>query len=194
MPVVTVAKPKLLKGPGVLYGAPLGTTLPTNTVAGSIFTDAWTSPWVPLGATDEGSEFTIDETSEDILVAEISDPIDVDPTGRVATMAFALASITKSTLLYAYGAGSGAATVTGTGATTLTTITPPAPSAKVGKMLGWESTDATYRIIFPNGWTSIGSRAFRKGGKAVPALTVRALTDSSGNPFYEYLAGADRGA
>ncbi|MGH3659603.1 MAG: hypothetical protein ACRDUA_23385, partial [Micromonosporaceae bacterium] len=71
----TVAVPLLLTDPGYLFGAVLGTAAPTNTVAGSKFTDAWAAAWVPLGATIEGSAFSYSSTVEAITVAEFFDPI-----------------------------------------------------------------------------------------------------------------------
>ena len=50
----STATPTILTSPGYLLIAPLGSTLPTNTVAGSVFTDAWDVTWLPLGATEEG--------------------------------------------------------------------------------------------------------------------------------------------
>jgi hypothetical protein len=43
----TMPIPNLLTDPGFLFSAPLGTALPTHTVAGSKFTDAWAAAWVP---------------------------------------------------------------------------------------------------------------------------------------------------
>ena len=51
MPPAAVTRPNVLTDPGYLFIAPLLTTLPTNTVAGGVFTDAWPVAWLPLGAT-----------------------------------------------------------------------------------------------------------------------------------------------
>ena len=197
MPITTIPVPLLNTGPGVLYRAPLGTAVPTNTVAGGIFTDTWAAAWVPLGATEEGTEASYELDSEDIEGAEFIDPLAVVTTGRSIEVAFALLSLTKSSLLAAYNAGTGAATTSGTGATTLTTITPPKPGTEVNCMIGFESTDATYRAVWFNA-RQVGnaSKRFRKGAdKTIVPMTFRALPDAtSGDPFKEYLAGAGRGA
>ena len=77
------AVPQVLTDPGFLFAAPLASTLPTNTVVGSKFTDAWPAAWIPLGATTEGSTFSYSTTVEPIMVAEFFDPIKYgSPRGR----------------------------------------------------------------------------------------------------------------
>ena len=66
----SVATPVVLTDPGMLWIAPLGTADPTNTVAGSVFTDDPAAAFVPLGATSEGSEFSYSTTVEAVKVAE----------------------------------------------------------------------------------------------------------------------------
>lgn len=196
MPITTVPVPLINTGPGVLYRAPLGTAVPTNTVTASIFSDTWAAAWVPLGATEEGTEATYELDTEDVEAAEFFDPLAVVTTGRSVEVSFGLLSVTKSSILAAYNAGASAAATTGTGATTLTTITPPKPGTEVNCMIGFESSDATYRAVWFNA-RQVGnvSKRFRKGSDAtlVP-MTFRALPDAtSGDPFKEYLAGAGRG-
>jgi len=143
----STAVPTLLTDPGYLYIAPLLSTVPTNTVAGSVFTDAWPVAWLSLGATKEGSTFTYGSTVEPMSVAEFFDPIKYATTERSGSMAFTLANYTLHNLKRALNGGMGAITGTGTGATTLGTYEPVAPGAEVRIMLGWESFDNTVRIV-----------------------------------------------
>lgn len=144
----TTAVPTLLSDPGYLFGAPLLSTLPTNTVAGSVFTDTWPAAWISLGATKEGSTFAYSSTVEAMSVAEFFDPIKYATTERAGNMAFALANVTLHNMKRAFNGGMGAITATsGTGATTLGTFEPVAPGSEVRIMLGWESTDGTTRIV-----------------------------------------------
>lgn len=144
----SVAVPLIMTSPGYLFGAPLGTALPTNTVAGSVFTDAWDPAWVPLGATTEGSTFSYQSEIEPIEVAEFYDPIRWETTSRQGSFAFNLANYTLHNFKRALNGGMGAITATsGTGATTLGDYEPPDPGSEVRVMLGWESRDSTMRII-----------------------------------------------
>jgi hypothetical protein len=144
----STAVPNLLTDPGYLYGAPLLSALPTNTVAGSVFTDAWPVAWISLGATKEGSTFGYSTSVEPMSVAEFFDPIKYATTERAGSIAFALANVTLHNMKRAFNGGMGAITATsGTGATTLGTFEPVAPGAEVRIMLGWESYDNTTRIV-----------------------------------------------
>ena len=147
MPGAT-AVPTLLTDPGYLYGAPLLSTNPTNTVAGSVFTDAWPAAWISLGATKEDSTFQYATTVEAMSVAEFFDPIKYATTERAGNIAFALANYTLHNLKRAMNGGVGAITPTsGTGATTLAVFEPVAPGSEIRVMIGWESSDNTTRIV-----------------------------------------------
>ena len=91
MTTPATATPNVLTDPGYLLIAPLSTAVPTNTVAGSVFTDAWNVAWINLGATTEGSTFSYSSTVEPIRVAELFDPISYRTTERAGTIAFNLA-------------------------------------------------------------------------------------------------------
>lgn len=148
MPPAAVATPVLLTDPGYLFGAPLGTSVPTNTVAGSVFTDAWAAAWIPLGATAEGSTFSYSSSIEPMSVAEFFDPIRYSTVSRTGSMAFGLASATLQRVKTALNGGMGVISpVSGTGATTLSLFEPVTPGAELRIMLGWESQDNTTRIV-----------------------------------------------
>lgn len=140
-----ISVPQLLTDPGFLYWAPLATAIPTNTAAGGKYTDTWAVPWVPLGATDSGTDFNYTTTVQPVSVAEFLDPISYRTTDRNGNLAFALASVTAANLIKTFNGATN--TVTGTGATQSTQISPPAIGSEVRCMLGWESLDSQVRII-----------------------------------------------
>ena len=191
-----VATPVLLTDPGYLFVAPLASTVPTNTVAGSVFTDAWPVAWLPLGATEEGTDFSYSSEIEAIEVAEFFDPIKYATTSRSGSIAFALASWTLSNFRRALNGGVAALTPTsGTGATALYNVSPPAPGAEVRCMVGWESLDNTVRMVayqtLQGGEVSVG---FKKApDKATIPCTFNFEVPASGKPFDIWGAGASRG-
>lgn len=141
----TMPTPTLLTEAGFLYRAPIGSTLPTNTVVGSVFTDTWPVAWVALGMTDSGSTWTMSLTVEAINAAETYDPLAYRTTGRSSSMATMLKNFTATNLSNALNGAT--ATVTGSGTTTLTKLDPPTPGAEVRCMIGFESIDSTVRAI-----------------------------------------------
>lgn len=191
-----VATPQILVNPGYLFIAPLLTAVPTNTVAGSIFTDSWAAAWIPLGATEEGTEFSYSTEVEPIEVAEFFDPIQYATTSRAGSIAFNLASFTLSNFRRSINGGTAALTATsGATTTSLFTLNPPAPGAEVRCMIGWESLDNTLRLI---GHQTIQggevATAFKKApDKAVIPCTFNFEVPAAGNPWTMYSAGTARG-
>lgn len=194
MPAPTVVKPNLLTDPGFLYYAPLGTTLPVNTVAGSVFTDAWATPWVWLGVSTTGSVWHYNITTAAIQGAEILDDLAYRTTGRTATVDFALMSYTAANMAIALNGAT--KTVTGTTTTTLTKITPPLPGQETRFMIGWESLDATVRKI---AYQVINSGDIAETFAKAPAATSIPFTAnceipaSPTVPFETWTAGVARG-
>lgn len=117
-------------GPGRLYYAPLGTTEPTLASA------ALPSAWQAVGYTESGTSVGIEQTAEDILVAEEFDPIANIMTQRKQTLQVEMAEATKKRLLLAMGAGAGFAD---DGAA----FDFPDPSALVNVMMVWDSDTGT---------------------------------------------------
>lgn len=186
MPPAAITKPKVLTDPGYLFIAPLLTALPTNTVAGGVFTDAWPVAWLPLGATTEGSTFSYSSTVEPIMAAEFFDPIEHRTTERTGNMAFNLMDYTLSNYRRALNGGIAAITPTsGTGATALYDFEPPDPGSEVRCMIGWESLDNTMRLVLRQ--TIQGgeiSSAFQKAPSvaAIPC-TFQMEVPAVGKPF-----------
>lgn len=198
-PLVT-PNPSILSNPGFLLVAPLASTLPANTVAGGIFTDAWPAAWVHVGATSEGSEFSYGTSVEGVEVAEFAGAIKYETTEATGSWSFSMASYTASTLKLAYNGGVGAITPTsGTGATSLYTVEPPELGSEVRIMVGWESSDRTVRRVAYQ--TIQGGEAATAHRKA-PDLALVPVTfnierpivgSASSKPFTTWLAGAARG-
>lgn len=144
MPYVQ-ADPNLLKEAGGLMWSPLGTTLPANTVVGSVFTDSWPAGWVGLGKTAAGSKISDNATSADYETAEDYTPIDSATTKRVVQISFNLLNFTMGNLAKALNGA--VTTVTGSGTTLLTQVDSPSPQSEVPCQLGWESLDNTVRFV-----------------------------------------------
>ena len=195
MPPAAVATPLILTDPGYLFIAPLASTLPTNTVAGSVFTDAWPAAWLPLGATEEGSTFAYSTTVEPIMVAEFFDPISYRTTERAGSLAFNLADFTLTNYRRALNGGVAAlAATSGTGATSLGTLEPPDPGAEVRCMVGWESLDNTARLVCRQTIQGgeISSAFNRAPDKALIPCTFQLEVPTSAKPWIMWSAGADR--
>ena len=192
----TTATPTVLTSPGYLFIAPLATALPTNTVAGSVFTDVWPAAWLSLGATEEGSTFAYSSTVEATTVAEFFDPIRYDTTERSGSIAFNLADFSLSNYRRALNGGIAALTPTsGTGATALYDLEPPAPGAETRCMIGWESLDNTLRLVLrqciQGGEVS---SAFQKAPQlATIPCTFQMEKPASAQPFKWSAAGVARG-
>lgn len=191
-----VATPSLLTDAGYLFIAPLLSTVPVNTVAGSVFTDSWPAAWIPLGATEDGSEFSYSSKVDAIEVAEFLDPVKQVTTGREGSFAFNLASYTLSNYQRALNGGVAALTPTsGTGATALYTVSPPAPGAEVRSMIGWESLDNTVRLV---AYQTLQGGEIKTAFKKSPNYSTipcefKFEVPSSGKAFQMWSAGSARG-
>lgn len=192
----TVATPTLLSGPGYLFIAPLASTEPTNTVTGSVFTDSWPAAWIPLGATEDGTEITYGSTVEAANVAEFFDPIAYYTTERHGSLTFNLANFALSNFRRALNGGTAALTATsGTGATSLFTVEPPTPGAEVRCMVGWESQTNDVRVVarqcIQGGDLTVAAR--KSPALGVIPCTFQMEKPSSAQPFTIWGAGTSRG-
>ncbi len=102
-------------GPGLLWVAPLGT--PEPTAAMSIGAPVG-SGWRQLGYTEDGNTFGSDITTQDIEVAEETEPILTSTTKRVSHIDFKIAESTATNLLFALNQG---VVPTGTATRSITT-------------------------------------------------------------------------
>jgi hypothetical protein len=190
-----VARPVILKDPGFLWVAPIGTADPTNTVTAGVFSDAIAAAYIPLGATTDGSTFNYSSTVEAIRVAEFFDPIEYATTDRGGNIAFNLASWTLSNYRRAMNGGVAALTATGTAGSELTTLEPPEPGDEVRAMILWESTDSTVRLLLRQ--TLQGgeiSSAFQKAPAhaAIPCTFNMEVPSGGTKPWTMWGAGTTR--
>jgi hypothetical protein len=152
-------------GPGVLRIAPIGTPEPADLAA------AWDVAWVPVGYTDEGSEFVFDQTFEDIEVAEELEPVQVIQTARQTTVNFAAAELTAINMQRALNGG------TITTALGVVTFEPPSVGSFTDLMIGWESDDGLERWVFRRCRNTGSVNIPRRKGtdKAIVPMAFRAL-------------------
>jgi len=193
MPAATVPKNAIAQGAGYLYYAALGSSLPANTVVGSVFTDTWPGAYFLLGVTKEGSEFGYEITVDQIEAAEYLDPLVYVTTARVASIKMELMQIHATNMKRVINGGS--LTTSGSGTTLLSTYTPPAPGSEVRCVIGWEAQDNTERLVFEQAF-QVGSLAVaRKKGADNATLPVefRGEVAASGFPFQYFTAGTLRG-
>lgn len=193
MPAITVPNDALALGAGYLYKAPLASSVPTNTVVGSVFTDTWPVAWVPIGVTREGHEFSAQINTDTVDAAEYLDHLKIVSTGRDLGVSFEMMQVTANSMKVALNGGT-ISTVSGTGATTLTKYAPPVVGSEVRIMLGWESQDATERVVFYQCFQTGQVRISRRKGanNAGLPLDFGIEQPSTGDPFNTYYAGTTR--
>ncbi len=191
----TLVKPTVSIGPGWVLRAPIGSTEPTNTVAGGKFTDAWDAAWVVQGATNEGNVFSYQTNVEGVMAAEYFDALSWETESREGTFAFAMLHVSARSFVTAFNGG--ATSTSGSGATLRTDFEPPDPGNEVRCMLGWESRDNTERLIlrqcFQGGQVQV-TRNKGAGNKAmIPVEFKLELPDSGAKLWKHSYAGTARG-
>lgn len=190
---VTVPKALYSIGAGALLAAPIGTTEPTNTVSGGVFTDSWPVGWLVLGQTNEGNVLTYATTVEPVEAAEAYDPIAYETENRSGRIEAALISISASNMALALNGGS--KTTSGSGATLKTIVRPPAPGAEVRVMIGWESRDSRERYIIRQalqGGEIAITRNKGAGNKAMIPVTFNFEVPDSGLEIYDHVFAGTR--
>lgn len=169
-------------GPGILYTAPLGSTLWAN------LDDVWPVAWTALGYTNDGSSQSIAPAYDDVEVAEELEPLDSVPTGRVITVAFTLAELTAKNLKMALNGGTVVFTAEDAGPPierAFTTFEPPDLGIETHVMLGFESEDHLERIVWRDcKQTGTVETARRKGAdKAGIPAEFRVYKPATGTSF-----------
>ena len=140
-------------GPGRLYVAPLGTAEPVNCSA------ALPSAWIPIGYTEDGTEFQFGVTREAVEVAEEVDPIGYEMTRRTSRLVVNMAEMTARRLGLALGAGASRGD-------TAAKFTPPKPGDDLAVVLVWDRDEVpsanNVRWVFheakPSGSVNIANR------------------------------------
>lgn len=143
------ATPLLIREPGFLFHAILGSTEPLHAALASTYdADTWPVAWVPWGPTMEGSVFSNTQNVEPIRVAELFEAVAYSVTEVNTTIAFAVADYTLHNLRRALNAPTSlVTTVSGAAATLSSKLEPPDPETIVRCMIGWESLDHTLRMV-----------------------------------------------
>lgn len=85
---MTVTSSNLIQGPATLYCAPFGSTEPATIATAPV------APWVDLGGTDGGAEFTVADTYSVLTVDQIIYEVERRRSGRVVSIKTALAEAT----------------------------------------------------------------------------------------------------
>ena len=142
-----------------------------------------------MGATEDGSEFNYESKVEAIKAAEFFDPIKWATTERSGSFAFNLIDYTLSNFKRAMNGGT--ILPSGAGPTLMTKYTPPAPGGEIRAMIGWESLDATVRII---SYQTINGGTIKSAFKKAPSVAVIPCVfnfevPTSGVPFEIFTAG-----
>lgn len=109
---MAVTLTNVLTGQATLYTAPVGTAYPADTVAEGV---AWSSPWVHVGATEEGVSLAVGSDTVDIRIEEQSIPVDVLMNTRNIRVLCALSEDTVENMKLAYGGGTIASTAAAVG-------------------------------------------------------------------------------
>src|SRR5215212_3717890 len=160
MAIATIQPTQIKAGPGRIYYAPIGTTIPTFSAAASKLTGTWTT-WVEVGATDEGLTYSEDTDTDEIRVQESLYAVRTVVTGKTATVSMSLSHI--SDLNWKLVSNGGTIVTTGTGATKMTTFIPPLAGSEVRIMLGFQSLDDDEILIWPQCINTGGFETARSG-------------------------------
>jgi hypothetical protein len=195
MPAAVAPKNALSFGAGWLYWSLGGIALPTNTVAGSVFTDVPNpANWGLLGVTRSGHEMTVDLSVDAVEAAEYLPPLTNVTTGRTVTVSCDMMQIHKTNFQLAFNGGT--ATPTGSGATLLTTVKLPTVGQERRVQLLWEATDSTERWSALSAFQTGSVTISRSKGADNASLPVEFTLepDANGDEFVQYFAGAIRGA
>jgi hypothetical protein len=92
----------VLVGQAALYTAPVGTIYPLDTLAPGV---PWLTPWVHVGATEEGVGFAVGSDTADIRIEEQATPVMVVMNSRNIRVIVSLSEDTVETMKLAYGGG-----------------------------------------------------------------------------------------
>jgi hypothetical protein len=188
--VATITSARIESGPGRLYYAPLGTTIPTITAAASKVAATWTN-WVEVGATDAGITYTESAETADITVAESLYPIRTVVTGKSSRISGTLNQIDD--LNWKLVMNGGVATSTGATVTKLTTYVPPLVGSEVRVMLAFVANSDLEAIVWPQVF-NVGSVEYQRGTyetKAGLSFEFNAEIPATGyvTPYQRFTAG-----
>lgn len=165
-------------GPGKLYFARPGVTLPTD------LTTTLDTALKLVGYTEEGSELSYEISSEPVEVAESLEPVFFRTTARNGTLTFAMAENTARNLTIAFNGGTVTKTTSGA-----TKYTPPDPGKEQRGVLVWDSEDGEERWVYPQVFQGGSVTIARRKGAEKATLPVEFRLEkpvSGGAPFEAY--------
>jgi hypothetical protein len=188
--VPTITPARIQTGPGRIYYAPLGTTIPTFAAVSSIFSPTWTS-WLDVGPTDAGVTYTEATETAEIRVAESKYPVRVVTTNKSSRVAFVANEITD--VIWKLAMNGGSTTVTGTTTTKHVEYAPPLADAEVRVMLAFQSNGNDEIIVWPQVF-NVGSVEYVRGSfetKAGLSMEFNAEIPATGytTPYKRFTSG-----
>ena len=137
--------------------------------------------------------FSISTTTEGIRVAELFYPVAYATTEKEGSIGFDLADWTLANLKRVNNGGT-VTVVSGTGVTTLSSYEEPTQGAEVRCMIGWESYDATVRVIVRQAFNGGGIES--QNARAPEFASLNAVFSmekpASAQPYIIYTAGTAR--
>ena len=182
MPAVPFDSKNLNINAGTLYHAPLGSTKPTDLAT------AWAAAWIKVGGTKSGSTFKYELKTTGLYIAEFLDRVTTITTERNIMIGFDAAEETLATWKLAMNGGTVTTAVGG-----VVTIKPPlANAAPVKKMIGWESADATVRLIVDQAMQTEAweIKHDKSQYSSFPLMFIAEQIDETTEPFTVILAAA----
>jgi hypothetical protein len=146
MATATITPGYYKTGPGKIYMAPLGSTVPTFAATSSVWSHSIDAAWLPLGSTKSGCEFSFGTETSEVDAAESFYPVLTVTTKLTAKVAVELQEVTKRNLQFALNGGTWA--TSGATTTLVNTYSPPLVGADVRSMFMWVSGDDDEAVIF----------------------------------------------
>jgi hypothetical protein len=103
-----------------MYTAPAGTAQPADSLAAGA---SWLTPWVYIGATEQGVTFEVGTNLQEILIEEQSTPAITAVNQKTIKITAGLSEDTLASMKLAYGGGTIVATAAGSGTIGKSTLT-----------------------------------------------------------------------
>lgn len=185
----TSAPQYIAVGAGVIYWAPIGTVEPTWAASASKFTNTITTPWLEVGATEDGATFTEQRAVADLIPEETLVAEKVVTTSITASVSFSMWYIHDDNWVLAHNGG--AWTTTGTSGSAINTYIPPTQGNETRAMLVWMAADNTHALWFPQCFNTANVAVPLKKGpnKSVLPVEFRLEQPTSGSYYKRITAG-----
>jgi len=188
----TVTSNKIESGPGKIWFAILGSTIPTIAAASSKLTASFTTPWYSPGSTDAGITYTESTDTADIKVAESLYPVRTVTTGKSSRIAFTLNEVDD--LNWQLAMNGGTITSSGSAGTKFNTYVPPLVGQERRMMLAFVANSDLEIIVWPQVF-NVGSVEYVRGDyetKAGLSVEFNAEIPATGytTPYQRFTAGA----